>query len=216
MTLEIKVISLDLDGVLFDGSSAAYVVAKQVGLAEQYEALFQKMTQEKMSLKQSVIEGTRIWKGITIDRSYHSNVNSLPLMEGAEDAVNTLKSWDYEVGCISSGVSQFFMGPLIERLDLDFGFTNILGSKNGAHDGTVKFIMGGAEKAETILKYANQNGHSRKSIASVGNGLNDIELFNISSFSIAFNPVDKSVSDAASVTVSSKDLRSILPYFTKS
>ncbi|MFW9963557.1 MAG: HAD family hydrolase [Candidatus Sifarchaeia archaeon] len=215
MTSDIKVITLDLDGVLFDGSSAAFVVAQKVGLAEQYVTLFQRMVEENMNLRQSVIEGSKIWKGITIDESYKGLVDSLPLMSGAVDTVDALRGWGYEVGCISSGVSQFFMKPFMDRLNLDFAYSNILGSINGAHDGTVKYIMGGPEKAETILKHVEENGYTQNNIASVGNGLNDIELFNVSAFSIAFNPVDKIVSDTASVTVKSNDLRSILNHFKK-
>jgi len=108
------------------------------------------------------------------------------------------------------------MEPLTRRLNLDFAYSNILGSNNGAHDGTVQYIMGGPEKATTIWQYAQLKGYPYESMASVGNGLNDIELFKISSFSIAFNPVDKTVSDAASLTVSSKDLRDILQHFERS
>lgn len=216
ITSEIKVISLDLDGVLFDGSSAAFAIAQQVGLRDQYLALFQRIAQERMSLRDSVIEGTKIWKGLPIDGTYDYLVKVLPLMEGAAEAVATLKKRGYEVGCISSGVSQFFMEPFTRRLNLDFAYSNILGSDNEAHNGTVQYIMGGLEKATTIWQYAQLKGHSQESIASVGNGLNDIDLFKVSAFSIAFNPVAKIVSDAASVTVDSKDLRAILQHFERS
>ncbi len=215
MTSEIKVISLDLDGVLFDGASATFVIAKQVGLGDQYMALFQRIAQEAMSLRESVIEGAKIWKGIPVDATYHYLVKTLPLMEGTVDTINTLRKWGYEVGCISSGVSQYFMEPLTRRLNLDFAYSNILGSDNGAHDGTVQYVMGGPEKASTIWQYTQLKGYSHDSITSVGNGLNDIDLFNVSAFSIAFNPVDKRVSDAATVTVTSKDLRNILPHFER-
>lgn len=216
MTSEIKVISLDLDGVLFDGSSAALAIAQQVGLKDQYVALFQRMAQEEMSLRDTAIEVAKIWKGIPIDGAYDYLVKVLPLMEGVPETVATLQEWGYEVGCISSGVSQFFMEPLSRRLNLNFAYSNILGSDNGVHDGTVQFVMGGLEKATTIWQYAQIKGHSQSCIASVGNGFNDIDLFKVSAFSVAFNPVDKIVSDAASVTVDSKDLRTILRYFERS
>jgi len=213
MTSDIKVISLDLDGVLFAGSSASYIIAQQVGLGDQYRALFKRMAQEEMSLRDSVIEGAKIWKGLPVDATYHYLVKVLPLTEGAAETVAELKKWGYEVGCISSGVSQFFMEPLTRRLNLDFAYSNILGSDNGAHDGTVQYIMGGPEKATTIWQYAQLKGYPQESIASVGNDVNDIDLFKTSAFSIAFNPTDKSVSDAASVTVHSQDLRAILEHF---
>ena len=215
MTSGIKVISMDLDGVLFDGSSATFVIAQQIGLGEQYVELFQRMAKEGLDLRDSVIEGSKIWKGKPIDATYHYLVKRLPLMEGAEETVTTLQDWGYEVGCISSGVSQFFMEPLTRRLKLDFAYSNILGSENEVHDGTVQYIMGGPEKATTIWQYTQLKGYPQESIASVGNGLNDIDLFKVSTFSIAFNPVDRRVREAASITVESKDLRSILPHFEK-
>ena len=206
---------MDLDGVLFDGSSAAFAIACQVGLKDRYLEFLQRIDQEELGFRDTVTAGAKIWKGIAVDATYHYLVKRLPLMEGAEETVTTLRGWGYEVGCISSGVSQFFMEPLVRRLKLDFAYSHILGAENEVHDGTVQFIMGGPEKATTIWQYAQIKGHPIDSIASVGNGLNDIDLFKISSFSIAFNPVDKNVSDAASVTVESKDLRSILPHFER-
>jgi HAD superfamily phosphoserine phosphatase-like hydrolase len=215
MTSRIKIISLDLDGVLFDGSSAVFVIAQQIGLKDQYLELIQRAAQEEMTLRDTVTEVAKIWKGIPIDATYHYLVKRLPLMEGAEETVATLREWGYDVGCISSGVSQFFMEPFARRLNLDFAYSHILGAENEVHDGTVQFIMGGPEKATIIWQYAQIKEHPLDSIASVGNGFNDIDLFNISSFSVAFNPVDKKVSDAASVTIESKDLRSILPHFER-
>ncbi|MHA2353105.1 MAG: HAD-IB family phosphatase [Candidatus Thorarchaeota archaeon] len=215
MTSGIKIISLDLDGVLFDGSSAVFVIAQQIGLKDQYLELIQRAAQDEMTLRDTVTEVAKIWKGIPIDATYHYLVKRLPLMEGAEETVTTLQEWGYDVGCISSGVSQFFMEPFTRRLNLDFAYSHILGSENEVHDGTVQFIMGGPEKATTIWQYAQIKEHPLDSIASVGNGFNDIDLFKISSFSVAFNPVDKKVSDAASVTIESKDLRSILPHFER-
>jgi phosphoserine phosphatase len=215
MTSRIKVISLDLDGVLYDGQSAAFAVAQQIGLKDQYLRLLQRIEQENLGFQETVIEVAKLWKGIPVDATYHYLVKTLPLLEGAEETVATLQEWGYEVGCISSGVSQFFMEPLSRRLNLAFAYSHILGSENQVHDGTVQFIMAGPEKATTIWNYAQIKGHSLDSIASVGNGINDIELFSISAFSIAFNPLDKAVSDAATVTVVSRDLRSILQYFER-
>ncbi|MFW9794190.1 MAG: HAD family hydrolase [Candidatus Thorarchaeota archaeon] len=215
MVSDIRVISLDLDGVLFDGESASFVIGQQLGLAEKYMALFQKMERENMTFHEIVSEGALIWKGIAVDGRYDNLVESLPLMEGARESISTLKKWGYEVGSISSGVSQFFMNPMIRRLNLDFAYSNILGSKDGTHDGSVEYFMDGPQKAETILNYVEEKGYSRSCIASVGNGFNDIELFRVSTFSVAFNPVNKIVSDSASVTVKSKDLSSILPFFER-
>jgi phosphoserine phosphatase len=215
MESKIEIISLDLDGVLYDGLYAAVAVGAKLGLAEKFETLLQRMAKEKMSQSESVIEGSKVWIGVPVEGPYQKLVDSIPLMKGAKETVASLKKMGYEVGCISSGVSQFFMKPFTKRLDLDFAYSNILGETDGKHDGTTQYVMGGPQKAETILKHIEGKGISPRGIASVGNGTNDIELFKVSAFSIAFNPLHVSVSDTASVIVESKDLRSILPYFEK-
>jgi len=136
-------------------------------------------------------------------------------MTGAEETVKSLRQLAYTVGCVSSGVSQFFMKPFSRRLGLGFAFSNVLGEKDGKHDGTVRYIMEGPQKAQRVLQDLKERGLSSKSLASVGDGENDLELFKVSSFSIAFNPQTEKVSRSATVTVRSKDLRSILPYFAK-
>ncbi len=211
MRSQITVVVLDLDGVLFDGPSAAYPLAKQLGL----EQAFLGVVKRRLSLKDSIVEGAKIWAGVPVDGTLDPLVETIPLMSGAEETVVSLKGLGYEVGCVSSGVSQFFMKPFARRLGLDFAFSNVLGEKNGKHDGTVQYVMQGPQKAEKVLQYLKAKKLSSRNLASVGDGENDLELFKSSSLSIAFNPQTERVGSAASVTIRSKDLRTILPYFKK-
>ncbi len=212
MNPEIKVISFDLDGVLFEGKSATYPVAKAVGLEAQFLNVLKMNAEQDLSLEDSIREGSKIWVGVPVDGLDYI-VTEMPLMQGAEEALKHLKEWGYIVGCISSGVSQFFLRPLTKRLNLDFAFSNELGEAKGKHDGTVHYIMGGPQKAETALRYLQSIGLTSANLASIGDGANDIPIFDISRFSIAFNPDSEHVSKAASITINSKDLRSILPHF---
>ena len=213
MHKDIKIIAFDLDGVLFDGSSAAFYIAQQVGLGEKYQELFIRISKERLPIEESIRLGSKIWKGVQIDRNYDHLVMELPLMKGTEETIGALKGAGYLVGCISSGVSQFFMEPLTKRLNLDFAHSNILGTSNGAHSGSVKYSMGGPQKAETALRILQERDLSTKNLASIGDGMNDIDLFGVSSFSIAFNPENEDVSEAATIAIHSKNLESILEHF---
>ena len=213
MHKDIKIISFDLYGVLYDGNNAAVHLASFLGLEDGYRKLLARMETEDLSLEELIQLGTNIWKGVPTDETLPSLVMKLPLMKGTEETIKVLKDAGYILGCISSGVSQFLMDPLADRLGFDFSFSNILGETDGVHDGTYSFIMGGPEKAETALKVLKERNLSTKNLASIGNGLNDIALFEISEFSIAFNPVHEDVSKAASVVVHSKNLESILEHF---
>jgi phosphoserine phosphatase len=209
---DIEVVCLDLDGVLFDGPSAVQPITKEIGIEDQFMAIYAKQGENRRTMAEAIREGAKIWIGVptgTLDPI----VERLPLMNGAEETVATLKDWGYIVGCISSGVSQFFMKPFGKRLNLDFAYSNILGEKNGTHNGEVHYIMEGAQKAERMTGYLEENGLTSKNLASVGDGENDIPLFQISNLSIAFNPMTENVTRAASLTIRSKDLRSILPHF---
>jgi phosphoserine phosphatase len=210
---DIKIIAFDLDGVLFDGASAAFALAQKVGLGSKYEELFMRMATEKLAFNEALREGALIWKGVPFGGNYREFVKQLPLMKGAEATIQALKTAGYIVGCISSGVSQFFMEPLEERLDLDFAYSNILGTSNGTHSGEIEYAMGRPQKAETALKVLKERQLSTANLASIGDGENDIDLFRVSAFSIAFNPESEKVSGAATVTIHSKDLGSILEYF---
>lgn len=213
MHKEIKIIVFDLDGVLYDGQSAAFHLARQVGLGQKYQDLFMRIAREQLSFQQSVRLGAEIWKGVEFGGKYKQLVFELPLMEGAEETLDVLKTTGYQVGCISSGVSQFFMEPLAERLNLDFAYSNILGTSDGKHSGVVEYAMGGPQKAETALRILEKRNLSTKNLASIGDGTNDIDLFGVSAFSIAFNPENEEVSEAATIAVHSKNLESILEYF---
>ncbi len=215
MQRNIEVVSLDLDGVLYDGPSAVYPVAKELGLEKQFMSTLQKVTEKELPLSESIREGARIWEGIPVDGTLDHIIEEMSLMKGAEETVSTLKEWGYTVGCISSGVSQFFLRPLKRRLDLDFAYSNMLGEIDGRHDGSVQYVMGASQKAEAAQKVLSEYGYTREVLASVGDGENDIPLFNMSEFSIAFNPESPAVSEAATLTILSKDLKSILPHFIK-
>jgi phosphoserine phosphatase len=215
MHRKIEVVSLDLDGVLYDGASAVYPVAKELGLEQQFMSTLQKVTEKELPLTESIREGAKIWKGIPVDGTLDHIIEEMPLMEGAEETIATLKEWGYTVGCISSGVSQFFLKPLKRRLDLDFAYSNMLGEINGKHDGSVEYVMGPTQKADAAKRVLSEYGYTKDVLASVGDGENDIPLFRISEFSIAFNPESPAVSEAATLTILSKNLKSILPHFIK-
>ncbi|TFH08971.1 MAG: HAD family hydrolase [Candidatus Thorarchaeota archaeon] len=213
MHKEIKVIAFDLDGVLYDGPSAAFHLAQQVGLGKKYQELFMRMATENLTFEESVRQGAMIWEGVEFVGEYRQLVKELPLREESEETLDVLKAAGYQIGCISSGVSQFFMEPFAEKLNLDFAHSNILGMSNGKHSGTIEYAMGGHQKAETALRILQERNLSTKNFASIGDGTNDIDLFGVSAFSIAFNPENEEVSGAATATIHSKNLDSILEYF---
>lgn len=213
MNTQLRIIALDLDGVIYDGASSVYPIAKAVGIEKEFLAALERT--RVLPLNEAISEGCKIWRGVPVEGAFERIIEELPLREGAEETITILRNWDYEVGCISSGVSQFYLRPLKRRLGLDFAHSNILGEKDGVHDGTIQYIMDGPNKAETAMRIISDREFTTENFASIGDGENDIPMFGVSGFSIAFNPTSEDVSNSATVTVKSDDLRAILPYFQK-
>lgn len=207
----LEVVALDLDGVLFDGPSATLPIAEKVGIGDELKEVMMKSAKGALTLEESIVKGARVWKDVSTS-ALQNLVHELPLMTGAEETVAKLKEVGYEVGCVSSGVSQWFMAPFSDRLNLDFAYSNVLAEEDGKHNGEVEYVMGGEQKAERILQYLSSNGFDTDGLASVGNGENDIAMFGISAISIAFNPVSEKVTEAADYRIESKDLRDVLPF----
>jgi len=211
----LEVIALDLDGVLFDGTSATLPIAEKVGIGNRLKEVMMKSAKGALTLEESIVEGAAVWQGVST-RTLENLVYDLPLMAGAEETVAKLKEEEYKVGCVSSGVSQWFMAPFSDRLNLDFAYSNVLTEADGKHNGEVEYVMGAEQKAERIREYLSSNGFHTDGLASVGNGENDIAMFGISALSIAFNPVSEKVTAAADYRVESKNLRDILPLILRS
>ena len=70
-------------------------------------------------------------------------------------------------------------------------------------------------KDEAIRELAQKLKISYDKIAAVGNSCFDIPMFEMAGFSIAFNPSDDCVKEAADIVVEEKDLRKILPYLER-
>jgi phosphoserine phosphatase len=146
MINQIKVVSLALDGVLYDGPRAVNPLTKTLGIEQEFLRVFKNPGGSALSLSDAIEEGARIWTGVPVDGTLDPLVESLPLMKGAEETVAALKDWGFQVGRVSSGVSQFFMKPFQKRLRLDFAYSKVLGETDGRHDGSIHYVMGGTSE----------------------------------------------------------------------
>ena len=67
-----------------------------------------------------------------------------------------------------------------------------------------------SDKSASVKKYVEENGFSKDQITVVVDGANDLKLFNLSSFTVGFCPVDI-VRDKADIVIDEKDLSVLIP-----
>ena len=112
---------------------------------------------------------------------------SLPITEGADRLMRTLKKLGYKIGILSGGFT-YFAGHLKERWGIDCVSANELDIVDGKLTGIVMGdIINGEKKAELLSKMAGQLGISMEQTIAVGDGANDLPMLGIAGLGVAFH-----------------------------
>jgi len=136
-------------------------------------------------------------------------LHSVPLAEGAERLVSTLKMLGYKTAILSGGFT-FFGEHLRARLGIDYVYANELEMENAAVTGkVVGEIVDGKKKAELLEAIALKENISLDQVVAVGDGANDLPMLNLAGMGIAFH-AKPLVRESANHAVSHLGLDSLL------
>jgi phosphoserine phosphatase len=111
----------------------------------------------------------------------------LPITDGAERLIGTLKQLGYKVAILSGGFT-YFAEHLQRLLGIDYVYANHLEFRNGRLTGKVSGpIVDGARKAELLREIAASEGIRLEQVIAVGDGANDLPMLSIAGLGIAFH-----------------------------
>jgi phosphoserine phosphatase len=111
----------------------------------------------------------------------------LPITEGADRLIATLKRLGYRVAILSGGFT-YFAEHLQRRFGIDYVHANQLEIENGRLTGRVRGdIVDGARKAELLRQIATREGIRLEQVIAVGDGANDLPMLAIAGLGIAFH-----------------------------
>ena len=103
----------------------------------------------------------------------------IPLTDGAERLVGTLRRLGYKTAILSGGFT-FFGTVLQKRLGIDHLHANTLDIQDGVVTGdVVRPIVDGARKAELLQEIAASEGLSLEQCIAVGDGANDLPMLRL-------------------------------------
>jgi phosphoserine phosphatase len=112
--------------------------------------------------------------------------NRLPITEGAERLVSTLKKLGYKTAILSGGF-QYFGHFLQNKLGIDYVHANELEIVDGKVTGNVTgTIVNGERKAFLLQDIANKESISLEQTIAVGDGANDLPMLSKAGLGIAF------------------------------
>ncbi len=203
----IKLIIFDLDNVLMNGE-AIDELGKIANVENQIAEITDKAMKGEIDFETSIQERVKLLEGVSVDDIVELR-DKIPLTNGAEETIKSLKDNNYEV-IIVSGSFHIIADPLKEKLGVDDIFTNTLIEEDGVLTGEVSGDLVSGSKLDVVNNYIADKDISLEECVAIGDGANDISILEAAGVGIAFNakPVVKEIAD---VVIDEDDLTAILP-----
>lgn len=179
-----RLFAFDMDSTLIQGE-VIDELAKMAGVADKVVAITESAMRGEIEFQESFRRRVALLRGLPEQR-VHELLGTIPLVDGAEQLIGTLKMLGYKTAILSGGFT-FFARHLQERLGIDYIFANELDIVDGEVSGRVTTeIVDGARKAELLRQIARQESISLEQVVAVGDGANDLPMLGIAGMGIAF------------------------------
>lgn len=161
-------------------------LAKARGVGDEVMKITESAMRGELVFNQSFTKRLSLLEGLE-ESKVRAIGDSLPLTDGAERLISTLKKLGYKTAIVSGGFS-YFGNILKQKLGIDYVFANELEIANGVVTGNVQgTIVDGKRKAELLKEIAVKENISLEQVIAVGDGANDLPMISLAGLGIAFN-----------------------------
>jgi phosphoserine phosphatase len=202
-----RLFAFDMDSTLIEGE-VIDELARMAGVGDEVAKVTEAAMRGEIEFKESFRRRVALLRGLPEAR-VRELLDTIPLVEGAEHLIGTLRMLGYKTAILSGGFL-FFARHLQSRLGIDYVYANDLDIRDGAVTGEVRSaIVDGARKAELLREIAQQENISLDQVVAVGDGANDLPMLGIAGMGIAFR-AKPMVRQTASHAVSFLGLDSLL------
>ena len=202
-----RLVGFDMDSTLIR-TEVMDELARRAGSGDEVCAITESAMRGEIDFRESFTRRLSTLKGLP-ESVLEEVAESLPLTEGAERLISTLKRYGYKTAIISGGFS-YFGEYLKKKLGIDYVFANELEIKDGhLTGGYVGDIVDGPRKADYLKTLAKIEGISTQQVVALGDGANDLPMLRIAGLGIAFQ-AKPTVKENASHAISSMGLDGVL------
>jgi phosphoserine phosphatase len=204
-----KLVIFDLDGTLTQERSIWEYIHKQLGkwygFAEEYQNQF---LAGKISYEEFCERDAQVWKGMKVEE-LSGIIKTVPFHPGVDELIDYLKQKGLKLSMVSSGLS-LLSDWVHQKYGFDYSVSNDLLHENGILTGKVKIQVYYDKKAEWVRKILKQFGVKPGEVIAIGDSKGDTDMFQMVSFSIAFNSSCSDLDQIATVCISSRNLADMI------
>ncbi|MDP9016324.1 MAG: phosphoserine phosphatase SerB [Thermoproteota archaeon] len=199
----------DVEGVLLNAEYLP-VLAKLMGPEKEKEIwdITNKGIRGEIDWEEGLKQRVHALQGIEYNDAYEIAQN-LEIMPGAKQLCSFLKKSGWKLVAVSGGFT-IITDRLVKELELDKIYSNKLIFNNNKLEGVDITVT--SDKSLSVKSFIDENGFTKDEVVVVVDGANDLKLFNLSSFTVGFCPVDI-VRKKASFVIDNKNLAELIPIF---
>ena len=209
--MKYELVCFDMDGTLTKIRSSWGWVHDyyEVDNEESYDLFCAGLIDEPEFMRRDIAMWTEKNPNITID-DVARTFSSMPLIEGIQETVAALDFEGIKSVIVSGGIDS-----AAKMIAEEFGFEDYLADsletyEDGRLTGEGIMNVDLRDKGISVREFQKKYGIDKEHTVSVGNSFVDIGMFKSSALSIAFNPIDDAVIEAADTVVRSDNLADIL------
>lgn len=179
-----RLVAFDMDSTLIQ-TEVIDELAGLAGVGAEVQTITEAAMRGDIDFQASFRRRVALLKGLPETALQHV-IDNVPLMEGAERLVSTLRRLGYKTAILSGGFT--FVGRVLqERLGIDYLHANELDVKGGVVTGEVREpIVDGLRKAHHLAEIAAKEGLNMEQVIAVGDGANDLPMLELAGLGIAF------------------------------
>lgn len=201
-----ELVTVDLDGTLIK-TTVFQAAAEGLGFGEEIARFDKHYFSGVLSLEATFMVEHRRFQGLDRE-TVHRALAKGPWVQGIQATVQALRSAGKEVWVVTDQ-PDWAVG-FLARWGIEEGVYASTHPRSGGEIGSVERYA--FEKWPALADKLDRKGIAPAQVCHVGNGSNDIPVFENVGRGVAFNPSDPSVQAAAVATVEGDDLRDVLPH----